>query len=103
MIVYARDRGLGEADVVIDACGLVKRHVLSVYAVLAIAYMLLPIAVVFLFSFNEPAGRFNYVWQEFTLDNWLNWDDLPGIRERRSSPRCWSPCSRRSPRRRSAR
>jgi spermidine/putrescine transport system permease protein len=58
----------------------VKRHMLSVYAALAIGYMLLPIAVVFAFSFNEPAGRFNYVWQQFTFDNWLNWDDPPGIR-----------------------
>jgi spermidine/putrescine transport system permease protein len=59
----------------------VKRHALGVYAALAIAYMLLPIAVVFLFSFNEPAGRFNYVWQQFTLSNWVDWDDPPGIRD----------------------
>ena len=59
----------------------VKRRALGVYAVLAVAYLMLPIAVVILFSFNEPAGRFNYVWQEFTLDNWLNWDDVLGIRD----------------------
>lgn len=58
-----------------------KRHALSVYAALAIGYILLPIAVVFLFSFNQPAGRFNYVWQEFTLDNWLNWNDPSGIQD----------------------
>ncbi len=57
----------------------VKRHTLGVYAALAIGYMLLPIAVVFLFSFNQPAGRFNYVWQGFTLDNWLNWNAPSGI------------------------
>jgi spermidine/putrescine transport system permease protein len=57
----------------------VKRHALGVYAALAIGYMLLPIAVVFLFSFNQPAGRFNYVWQEFTFDNWINWDAPAGI------------------------
>ena len=43
--------------------------------------MLLPIAVVFLFSFNNPAGRFNYVWQSFTFDNWVNWDAVPGLRD----------------------
>ena len=32
---------------------------------------MLPIAVVILFSFNDPEGRFNYVWQGFTLDNWV--------------------------------
>ena len=64
-----------------DVWAFVKRHTLSVYAALAIAYMLLPIAVVFAFSFNQPAGRFNYVWQQFTFDNWINWDDPPGIRD----------------------
>ena len=58
----------------------VKRHALTVYAMLALAYLMLPIAVVILFSFNRPAGRFNYVWQEFTLDNWLEWDDVLGRR-----------------------
>jgi spermidine/putrescine transport system permease protein len=28
--------------------------------------------VIVLFSFNKPKGRFNAVWQEFTLDNWLH-------------------------------
>jgi spermidine/putrescine transport system permease protein len=59
----------------------VKRHALTVYAILAIVYLMLPIAVVILFSFNRPAGRFNYVWQEFTLDNWLEWDAVLGIRD----------------------
>ena len=59
----------------------VKRRALGVYAVLAVAYLMLPIAVVVLFSFNDPAGRFNYVWQEFTFDNWINWDDVLGIRD----------------------
>ncbi len=57
----------------------VRRHVLTVYAVLAFAYLLLPIAVVIAFSFNDPAGRFNYTWQAFTLDNWRNWDGVPGL------------------------
>jgi len=43
--------------------------------------LLLPIAVVILFSFNDPAGRFNYTWQGFTWDNWRNWDGIPGLRE----------------------
>jgi spermidine/putrescine transport system permease protein len=60
---------------------LLRKHALTVYAVLAFVYLLLPIAVVIAFSFNDPKGRFNYVWQGFTLDNWLNWDAVPGIRE----------------------
>jgi spermidine/putrescine transport system permease protein len=58
----------------------IRRHTLTVYALLAFAYLLLPIAMVVLFSFNEPAGRFNYVWEGFTLDNWRNWDGVPGLR-----------------------
>lgn len=58
----------------------VKRHLLSVFALLAFAYLLLPIGVVILFSFNAPSGRFNYVWEGFTFDNWRNWDAVPGIR-----------------------
>ena len=40
----------------------VKRHALTVYAVLAVGYLLFPISVVILFSFNEPKSHFNYVW-----------------------------------------
>jgi spermidine/putrescine transport system permease protein len=62
------------------AWSLVRRHVLTVYAVLAFAYFLLPIGVVVAFSFNDPKGRYNYVWQGFTFDNWRNWDAIPGLR-----------------------
>jgi spermidine/putrescine transport system permease protein len=58
-----------------------RRHVLSAYAALAFVYLLLPIAVVIAFSFNDPKGRYNYVWQGFTLDNWRNWDAAPGLRD----------------------
>jgi spermidine/putrescine transport system permease protein len=57
----------------------VRRHALDVYALLALGYLFLPIAVVILFSFNHPAGRFNYTWQGFTLDNWLHPFDYPGL------------------------
>jgi spermidine/putrescine transport system permease protein len=57
----------------------VRAHLLTAYAILAFVYLLLPIAVVVAFSFNDPAGRFNYTWQGFTLDNWRNWDGVPGL------------------------
>jgi spermidine/putrescine transport system permease protein len=59
---------------------LVRRHALTAYALLAFAYLLLPIGVVVMFSFNNPKGRFNYVWQGFTWDNWRHWDAVPGLR-----------------------
>jgi spermidine/putrescine transport system permease protein len=58
----------------------VRRHTLTVYALLAFAYLLLPIGVVIAFSFNDPAGRYNYVWEGFTLDNWKHWDGVPELR-----------------------
>jgi len=57
-----------------------KRHALTVYALLVVAYLVLPIAVVILFSFNHPKGQFNYIWEGFTLDNWVHWDAVLGIR-----------------------
>ena len=58
-----------------------RRHLLTAYALLAFVYLLLPIAVVVVFSFNDPAGRFNYTWQGFTLKNWTNWNGVPGLTE----------------------
>jgi spermidine/putrescine transport system permease protein len=63
-----------------DVWAFVRRHALTAYSVLAFTYLLLPIAVVIAFSFNNPAGRFNYTWRGFTFDNWKNWDAVPGLR-----------------------
>lgn len=46
------------------------RWALNVYAALGLAYLFAPIAVIVLFSFNQPAGNFNIEWRQFTLDNW---------------------------------
>jgi spermidine/putrescine transport system permease protein len=68
------------ANLASSAWGFVKYHALTVYALLGFVYLLLPIAIVIAFSFNNPAGRFNYVWSGFTLNNWKNWDGVPGLR-----------------------
>ena len=57
----------------------VRRHVLTAYAVLALVYLFLPIAVVVAFSFNNPKGRFNYTWAGFTFKNWTNPFGYPGV------------------------
>ena len=49
-----------------------REHVVPIAAALAFVYMLLPNVIVVLFSFNDPAGRYNYTWQEFSTDAWLN-------------------------------
>lgn len=60
---------------------LAREHVLTLFAILALVYLLLPIAIVVAFSFNDPVGRYNFVWQGFTLEHWGNpfgYPDLGG-------------------------
>jgi len=49
---------------------LLRRHALTLYAVLAFAYLFIPVFLVILFGFNRVSGRFNYSWEGFTLDSW---------------------------------
>jgi len=56
-----------------------SQHLLTVYALLALGYLMLPIGIVVLFSFNDPVGRTNYTWQGFTLEHWLNPFGRPGL------------------------
>jgi spermidine/putrescine transport system permease protein len=54
---------------------------LPVITALAIVYLLIPIAVMIVFSFNDYQGKFNFIWHGFTLDAWLHplsWQGLPG-------------------------
>lgn len=47
-----------------------KEHAVNIFAALALFYMLAPIVVIAIFSFNNPTGRFNFEWVGFTLDAW---------------------------------
>jgi spermidine/putrescine transport system permease protein len=67
-------------DVLGTTWAFVRRHVLTLYSFLFFGYLLLPIVIVIVFSFNHPTGKFNYTWQGFTWDNWRYWDGVPGIR-----------------------
>ena len=49
-----------------------KRNGIVIYGGLAIAYMLVPIVLIIVFSFNDPAGKFNFTWQGFTLSHWAH-------------------------------
>ncbi len=57
----------------------VDRWGLVAYTLAAVAYLLLPIAVMILFSFNEQVGKFNYEWHAFSLDAWANPFGRPGM------------------------
>jgi spermidine/putrescine transport system permease protein len=47
-----------------------RTPLLGLWSVLALVYLFIPIAIVILFSFNDPVGRFNITWEGFTLDHW---------------------------------
>ena len=48
------------------------RRLINVAAVLGLLYLFAPIVVIVVFSFNKPLGKFNIVWQGFTLENWAS-------------------------------
>jgi spermidine/putrescine transport system permease protein len=75
----AVEGGRARGGALSGAWAFVKRHVLTVYSILFFAYLLLPIAVVAVFSFNNPPGKFNFTWNQFTWDNWRYWNGVPGI------------------------
>jgi spermidine/putrescine transport system permease protein len=54
---------------------------LNGYAALALIYLLVPIGVILVFSFNDPVGRFNFLWNEFSLDAWGDPFGVPGLRD----------------------
>jgi len=55
-----------------DRFGKVRDWGLGLWSVLAILFLFIPIVVAIIFSFNDPAGRFNFTWSGFTLDHWLH-------------------------------
>ncbi|MBF6604118.1 MAG: ABC transporter permease [Chloroflexi bacterium] len=57
-----------------------RRWALPAFTALVVVYLLIPIAVMIVFSFNDYQGKFNYVWSGFTLNGWLHpldWQGLP--------------------------
>ena len=59
----------------------VREHIIPITGVLVLFYMFLPIFVVILFSFNQPKGRFNYQWVQFSTDAWTNLCEVGGMCE----------------------
>jgi len=55
------------------------RNAIRAYTGLALVYLLLPIFIVALFSFNDPVGKTNYTWVGFTFDHWVNLFAIPGL------------------------
>jgi len=83
--VTARDRMAGGPD---DVAGpsagrrlqvFADRWLLKLFTIVAVAYLMVPIAVMIVFSFNDPVGKFNFVWAEFSLDAWASPLNRPGL------------------------
>ena len=51
---------------------LIREKTLQVFSILILVYLMLPLAVIILLSFNKPKGRQNTSWNEFSLDAWTN-------------------------------
>jgi spermidine/putrescine transport system permease protein len=49
-----------------------KRNLVVIAGVAALAYLIIPNVIVLVFSFNKPHGRFNYTWQRFSTDAWTD-------------------------------
>jgi spermidine/putrescine transport system permease protein len=60
-----------------------RRNALPIYAGLAVAYMLIPIAVIAVFSFGDtPKGKLTFGLDDgFTLDYWRTIFDIPELNE----------------------
>jgi len=43
-----------------------RSHIVAVAGLLVLAYLLIPNLIVIIFSFNKPAGNYNYQWQQFS-------------------------------------
>lgn len=56
------------------------KWLLPLYGILALIYLLVPIAYTIIFSFND-SNRSNIIWSGFTLNNWLNVCDAQGVCE----------------------
>ena len=57
----------------------IKRHLVLILGLLVLAYTFVPIAVVVLMSFNDPATRNIYRFDGFTLHNWTNLCEDPAM------------------------
>jgi spermidine/putrescine transport system permease protein len=58
-----------------------RRNGVTIFAGAAVLYMLLPIAIIIGFSFNNPEGRYNFTWSGFTLEHWSNAFGIPELND----------------------
>ena len=50
----------------------IREHIVVIAGLAVMAYLMIPNIVIVVMSFNQPVGRFNYTWSEFSLNAWTN-------------------------------
>ena len=59
----------------------IRWQALNIFAGLVLLYLFVPIAVIFVYSFNDPEGKFNLTWNKFSLDAWKDPFGAPGLQD----------------------
>ncbi len=59
----------------------VRERIIAIIGLLVVLYMFAPIFVVVLFSFNQPAGKYNYQFTQFSTNAWTNLCEVGGMCE----------------------
>lgn len=54
---------------------------LGIFTAVVIAYLFVPILVMIAFGFNDPVGRFNFVFNQFTLENYTTLFEIRELTE----------------------
>ncbi|MEJ7749036.1 MAG: ABC transporter permease [Candidatus Limnocylindrales bacterium] len=62
-----------------NAARFLDRYLPFVYTALAILYLMLPVLIMALFSFNDPPQKSNLLWHGFTLEAWLDPFGVPQL------------------------
>ena len=57
----------------------VRSHIIPIIGIGVLFYMFLPIFVVVVMSFNDPAGRYNYTWNHFSTAAWTDFCGVAGM------------------------
>ena len=56
-----------------------ERFILPLFTLGVVTYLILPVLVMIMFSFNDPTGRSNLVFRNFSIDAWLDPLGRPGL------------------------
>ena len=65
-----------------------REHSILIIGLMVIAYMLVPILIIAVFSFNDPPGRYNFEWAGFTTQYWADAFGITELTKAKIESRC---------------